>query len=152
MSPIIRAATAGDVEHIVRVEKDCFPDPWSEASISRILGTPSGAIWVAEQKPQGILGYVITTSVSDEGEIERIGVAPACRRTGVGRSLLSYALDRLIQAGVKVVWLEVRRSNEPALRLYEREGFELVRVRKGYYRPGEDALIMRKLLVPEPAC
>jgi len=49
------------------------------------------------------------------------------------------------------VWLEVRRSNESALRLYEREGFELVRVRKGYYPPREDALIMRKLLVPEPA-
>ncbi|HOF61105.1 MAG TPA: ribosomal protein S18-alanine N-acetyltransferase [Candidatus Latescibacteria bacterium] len=151
MSPIIRAAAADDVEHIAHLETICFPDPWSRASISRILETPSSAICVAEKEPQGILGYAITTSVSGEGELERIGVAPACRRTGVGRSLLRYALGQLVQAGVKVVWLEVRRSNESALRLYEREGFELVRVRKGYYPPREDALIMRKLLVPEPA-
>ena len=151
MPPSIRAAAAEDVEHIARLEAVCFPDPWSEASISRVLETPSSAIWVAERKPQGILGYAITSSVSDDGEIERIGVAPTCRRVGVGRSLLRHALDQLFQAGVRVVWLEVRRSNENAVRLYEREGFEPVRVRKGYYPPGEDALIMRKLLVSEPA-
>jgi ribosomal-protein-alanine N-acetyltransferase len=84
-----------------------------------------------------------------EGEIADIAVAPDARGQGIGGVLLDRATLGLHQAGVRTLYLEVRESNHAARRLYESRQFGQVGRRKGYYQhPAEDALVLRRDLVP----
>ena len=90
------------------------------------------------------MGYIVGRSVLDQGEILNLGVALRARRRGVGRALVRHLLAALAVTGVRSVFLEVRESNVPALRLYEGFGFQEVGRRRGYYRrPLEDAIVLR---------
>ena len=83
--------------------------------------------------------------VVDEGSIVEVAVHPDCRRRGIARSLITSAINSA--DGLHSVFLEVRESNTPAIKLYESLGFERIAVRKGYYdRPKEDAVIYRMIL------
>ena len=79
----------------------------------------------------------------DEGEITNVAVAPAARRRGIARALLTELKQQLACRNVARIVLEVRVSNEPAIRLYEQMGFSVLGVRKNFYeKPTEDAYIM----------
>ncbi len=98
---------------------------------------------VADQN-HSVSGFVAARSVSDECEIENIVVSRAMQRRGVASELLKQLFSTLTDR-VQKVFLEVRESNSPAIRFYEKSGFEVIGRRKSYYRePPEDALIMRK--------
>jgi len=104
--------------------------------------------WVACDAPGGPpLGYALGWWVIDELELLALGVLPAARRLGVGRRLLAQVLAAARASGGRRVTLEVASSNAPARRLYESAGFQLLDVRRGYYRAtGDDALVMERLL------
>jgi [ribosomal protein S18]-alanine N-acetyltransferase len=90
-----------------------------------------------------LAGYVVLLVppvAEDVVELLRIAVTPAERRTGIGRQLMTAALDRC--AG-RTVLLEVAEGNESARLLYEGCGFAEISRRRGYYAGGEDAVIMR---------
>lgn len=148
----IRKATSRDLPEIVRLETECFPDPWSVESVSSALQSAKGVFWVAESSEERLVAYLIASRVLDEAEIDRIGVEPESRRWGLGRRLLRHALENLVCCGVGVAWLEVRRSNLAARELYETEGFEVVSVRRNYYAGSipDDALILSKKLSRPP--
>ncbi|MFP3309514.1 MAG: N-acetyltransferase [Acidilobus sp.] len=83
------------------------------------------------------------------GHVISIAVLAEYRRRGVGSALMKEAIDVLSSKyDVDAVYLEVRVSNEPAIRMYEKFGFKKVRIIKGYYRDGEDAYVMVKRLKP----
>jgi ribosomal-protein-alanine N-acetyltransferase len=89
-----------------------------------------------------LLGYAGLAVAADEAEVRTIGVAPAAQGRGVGRALLH---DLLRAAGPRRVLLEVRCDNEPAIALYESEGFVRVGLRRHYYQPsGADAYTMAR--------
>ena len=90
-----------------------------------------------------VVGYAILWCILDQGELANIAIVPARRGEGLGKALLVQVLDVARARGVQQLFLEVRASNEAAINLYLRQGFEEVGVRKNYYgRPPEDAKVM----------
>ena len=132
------------VAGIAALEKVCFSDPWSEASIASELHNPLST-WLVALDGDRITGYVGSQAVLDGADMMNIAVDPAYRRQGVAAELVERLITALKNKGVICLALEVRASNTPAIALYEKLGFEIVGRRPNYYRhPKEDALIMRK--------
>lgn len=140
---------------VVEIEKRSQSAPWTEQSFKREIDNPQGAFLVAvdESKVVGYGGYWL---VVDEAHIITIAVDPDRRGTGVGRQLLTEMLAKAQDSKAVCATLEVRASNDAALRLYEGMGFKSVGRRKRYYPDNrEDAVVMwlydlDKWTVPEP--
>ena len=132
------------VDAVAALEKICFSDPWSPASIASELSNPLSLWFVAVDNGRTV-GYVGSQSVLDGADMMNIAVDPDYRRQGVAEALVAALEKALKEKGVIFLMLEVRESNLPAVSLYEKLGFFIVGKRPGYYRhPKEDALIMRK--------
>jgi [ribosomal protein S18]-alanine N-acetyltransferase len=139
----IRNATGRDLTRILEIERLAFPAPWTLASFERELTLPFSRIVVA--LPAGSLevtGFLCRWLIADECHVLNIAVHPDSRRLGVGTILISEAINEARSTGVDVVTLEVRRSNLAARQLYRKFEFEERRLRRHYYGPGEDAIIM----------
>jgi ribosomal-protein-alanine N-acetyltransferase len=109
-----------------------------------LLTRPGIDCVVAEQAGQ-LIGFYLFWRIGPEADLLKIAVGEPFRRMGVGRMLMSHILDSAAQAEVEVCFLEVRQSNQAALSLYRRFGFEECGVRRAYYSsPVEDALILRR--------
>lgn len=139
----ITPMTAAHLPQVAALEKECFPaDPWSEELFRAALDDPRAAILLAEGESGEILGYAVLFTVLDEGNLDNIAVAPACRRQGVADALLG-AIVGFGREHLLTLTLEVRASNTPAISLYEKYGFVAVGQRKNYYTdPKEDAVLM----------
>ena len=139
---LLRPLTAADLPALAALEEACFSHPWTERQLAADLDNDLLSLWAAEGEDGALLGYAEVRAVLDEGTLERIAVAPAARRRGIGEALL----DRLIREGrgrLAFLTLEVRAGNAPAIGLYEKLGFREVGRRKNYYREeGEDALLL----------
>ena len=151
----ITSIEASHVPQIAALEAASFSAPWDEASIRAELENPL-ALWLiaegaaAEGKERPVLGYVGSQSCFEDADVLNVCVAPEARRRGVAEALMLELERRLLLKGVEKITLEVRASNEPALRLYEKLGYARVGLRKGYYeKPREDALILQKSLKSE---
>lgn len=143
---MIRKMRREDVPQIAALERLCFSDPWSEASISSELGNPI-SLWLVAEADGVVQGYIGSQSAPPDCDIMNLAVAPDARRQQLGRTLLQSLIDELHRRGTERLFLEVRASNVPARALYASFGFEQVGLRKKYYvNPVEDALIMRKEL------
>ena len=89
----------------------------------------------------------IKRGIVKQGHVVSIAVLPEYRRRGIATALMSRAMDTMKNKyGASEVYLEVRVSNEPAIRLYEKLGFTKVRILRGYYLDGEDAYLMAREL------
>ena len=140
---IIRQAAAEDAEAIFEIENMCFPDPWSLESIEYEFEENPRAFYVVAEHSGEIVGYAGLWWIEDEGHITNVAVKPGFRNRKIGEGIIAVLLDFTIQEGISHHTLEVRRTNEPAINLYEKFGFEVEGVRKGYYQNNkEDALIM----------
>lgn len=129
---------------VAELEKLCFSDPWSERSIASELNNPL-SFWLVATEGDIVAGYVGSQTVLDETDMMNIAVHPDFRRTGVAEALINALIAELQNLGSKCLTLEVRASNEPARKLYEKLGFAQVGRRPNYYRnPREDACILRK--------
>lgn len=143
---IIRKMLKEDVPAIAELEKICFSDPWSENSIASELHNPLSYWLVAEDKGC-VAGYVGSQAVLDSADMMNIAVSPEFRRCGIGEKLINSLILHLRKENIRMLLLEVRISNEPAIALYTKLGFEQVGRRPRYYHnPREDALILRKEL------
>ena len=143
----ISPMTPADVPQVAALERLCFTDPWSEASIAYELQNAL-SLWLAARDGARVVGYIGSQSVPPESDVMNLAVHPEYRRRGIASALLNALKERLMPRGVTVLALEVRRSNSDALALYEKHGFTLAGVRKNYYRtPKEDALILKNRLV-----
>ena len=141
---IIRNMTAADVHQVAQLEKVCFPDPWSERSVSSELTNPL-SLWLVALEDDKLAGYVGSQTVMGETDMMNIAVDPEFRRRGIAEKLVDALVAELKARGSHCLTLEVRASNDAAKALYGKLGFCQVGLRKNYYRnPKEDALIMRK--------
>lgn len=132
------------VAQVAALERVCFTDPWSEASVAGELANEL-SLWLVAVEGETVLGYVGSQTVLDSTDILNVAVSPDHRDCGIGRALLTELEQRLRQQGVTEVLLEVRPSNAPAIALYTSLGFVQVGRRPNYYlNPREDALILKK--------
>jgi len=145
---LVRPAVESDVPGIARLEQICFSDPWSEASLCHDLaGNPAAHYLAAVGSDDRLIGYIAWWQVVDEAEIINLAVSPEQRSKGVGHLLLSRMIDEACRAGASCIHLDVRESNQPARRLYERTGFVQTGIRMGYYADDqENAITMLKRL------
>lgn len=119
---------------------------WKPASFQSELDQERG-LYIGLFRGGELVGYIGSMSVLDELSINNFAVLPACKRQGIGSRLMQELLEQSRKRGIQRIWLEVRVSNEAALRLYEQFGFEEVALRKNYYtEPVEDALLMQLVL------
>ena len=143
---IIRPMTEEDVEAVFLLEQECFPDPWSRKSIKGTLREEKSYLLVAEENGK-ICGYLNSTYILDEMNLNRIAISKDFRRRNIGYSLLSDMINFCKNNGIKRVMLEVRVSNFPAQNLYKAFGFTVLGERKNFYsNPIEAGLIMEKVM------
>ena len=141
---IIEKMTQIHVQQVALLEKLCFSDPWSEKSVAGELENPL-AYWLVAVEDDMVVGYIGSQTVLDETDMMNVAVHPDHRRKGLAEALVMELEKALKDLGSHSLTLEVRESNEPARKLYEKLGFVQVGKRPRYYRnPREDALILRK--------
>ena len=142
----LRQIEYGDIEEVVSIEKLYFNKSWSKKTFQNLLDHQDVEVWVALQGGD-LLGYVVLQCSGDEAELINIAVRKGKRKLGIGSALLSKTVDVAVGLDVKKLFLEVRSSNQQAISLYERFGFDQVGMRKNYYsNPREDAQILCRLL------
>ena len=141
---IILPMNESHVKQVAELEKICFSDPWSENSVASELNNPL-SVWLVAEENGIVCGYVGSQTVLDETDMMNIAVHPDFRRKGIAAALIAELVRLLKERGSRILRLEVRESNAPAISLYETMGFTQLGLRKNYYRnPKENALILGK--------
>ena len=111
-----------DVPQVAALEAACFSDPWSAQILSNELQNEL-SLWLVAKDGDTVLGYVGSQSVLDEADMMNLAVRETVRRQGIARLLVLSLCRQLHEKGVMSLTLEVRDSNEPAIRLYSSLGF-----------------------------
>ena len=142
----IRRLTYADLPQVIAVERRAFPTPWSLAMFVLELSKPRGICLAAwRQGADGadrLCGYLICSRYDTVWHVMNVSVDPTERRAGIATALLDALVERIDDVEAQYT-LEVRVSNAPAIRLYERLGFLTAGMRRRYYSDNqEDALIM----------
>lgn len=139
-----RPMSHADLDALIRIERAAYPYPWTLGNFRDCLDS-GYSCWVAELEGQ-LAGYWIMMTAVGEGHVLNCCVAPTWQGRGFGRQLVDHLIDTARAHQTELLFLEVRPSNQRALGLYQRLGFETVGRRKGYYpadQGHEDALVMR---------
>ena len=140
----IRQMEIPDLDQVLPIEEANFSTPWTANGFFTFLIREDALFLTAEEDGE-ILGYCGIILSLDEGEITNVCVREDCRKRGIGQMLMEGLIRETKKAGVRVWHLEVRQSNESAIRLYEKLGFVQDGLRKGYYEaPKEDAVLMSR--------
>ncbi len=141
----IRPWTAEDIPVLTKMERECFVDPWTEEMLKDCLRYPYYHCFLAEEGGQ-VCGYCCLIHLFEDGEIANIAVESSFRGRGIAKLLMESMHERAKTLGGVRTLLEVRKSNTPAVRLYESFGYKQYGVRARYYEDGEDALLMERKL------
>jgi ribosomal-protein-alanine N-acetyltransferase len=146
---MIRRAAPADAPAIAELEALCQgADAWSSGLVR--LGVagevPTVHYLVADLDGQ-VVGYAVASYAGDIAELQRIGVTPALRRTGVASALLDEVIAEAPGTGANRLLLEVREDNAGALAFYADRGFIEIDRRPRYYRDGTTAVVLRLPLV-----
>lgn len=141
----VKKAEYCHVPQIAEIEKESIPQPWSEAAFAEAL-TDGKAVTLAAFCGDVLCGFITGVYLLDTADIYSVAVSAEYRKKGVGKRLLEDFFS-VLPDDVKSVCLEVRESNIPAIKLYEKTGFERVGLRKNFYKdPRENAILMTKIL------
>jgi [ribosomal protein S18]-alanine N-acetyltransferase len=137
----IRPLAYADLPQVIAIERRAFPTPWSLAMFVLELSKPSGICLTAFE--DGVMvGYLVCSRYDTVWHLMNVAVEPARQRQGIATALLVRLFEQADRPNEQYT-LEVRTSNDPAIRLYERFGFRAAGRRRGYYHDNrEDALIM----------
>ena len=139
---LIKHMMPEDVVQVHQIEEACFSTPWSLDNFKAIFRYEYNhylTAWDGEE----IVGFIGLMEVAGEGDITNVAVLPSHRKRGIGDQLVSSMIALAKEKEISKIMLEVRASNEAAIHLYEKYGFEFLCIRKNYYqKPTEDANIM----------
>jgi [ribosomal protein S18]-alanine N-acetyltransferase len=140
----LRRLTPKDLEAIEQIERRSYPTPWSRSMFASELSKPSSiSLGAFEAETGELVGYLVISRYVDAWHVMNIAVAPERRRQGIAVALFERLFELTAADGRRGYTLEVRISNEAAIKLYERLGFQSRGVRRGYYTDNrEDALVM----------
>ncbi len=139
---MIRTMKPEDASNAASLDQEMFTQPWSEQGFLNALTGQN--LFLAAEKNSCLIGYCGMYCAADEGEIVNVAVKKDVRQKGVGETMLRTLLQQAQNAGIHTVLLEVRVSNQAAIHLYEKLGFEICGLRKSFYEfPREDAYLMK---------
>lgn len=156
----IRQFQPDDIKHVVSINQRCLPENYPDQFFMGLHYHAPKAFFVAEYEGE-IVGYImcrIERGISGfgrmpvkKGHIVSVAVLHTLRNKGIGTSLISAGMSGMIDYGASEFFLEVRKTNEEAIAVYEKLGYSVRRVLRGYYRDGEDAYLMIKKVdnIPE---
>jgi len=137
----IRPLAYADLPQVIAIERRAFPTPWSLAMFVLELSKPSG-ICLAALEDGEMVGYLVCSRYDTVWHLMNVAVEPHCQRHGIASALLERLFEQADRPSEQYT-LEVRTSNDGAIRLYERFGFRAAGRRRAYYHDNrEDALIM----------
>jgi len=138
----IRTLDLSDLDAIEQIEQQAYPTPWSRSMFASELAKPT-SICLGAFEGRDLVGYIINSRYVDAWHVMNVAVHPEHQRRGVATALLEKLFERTRGDERRGYTLEVRVSNEGAIRLYEQLGFDSRGIRRGYYTDNrEDALIM----------
>ncbi|HKB72428.1 MAG TPA: ribosomal protein S18-alanine N-acetyltransferase [Thermoanaerobaculia bacterium] len=151
----LRPAAPGDVDDITAIEEASFPVPWKRQFFEGELheAHPPRYHRVLERQLPGlprIAAYLFAVMLFDEFHVNKIATHPVVRKEGHGRRMMRDAIDAARERRSASIVLEVRLTNEEAIRFYRGFGFIEVGRRKHYYKDGEDARVMMLPLSDDP--
>ncbi|NLY57263.1 MAG: ribosomal protein S18-alanine N-acetyltransferase [Gammaproteobacteria bacterium] len=146
--PVFRLMVEEDVEAVLKVEFAAFSHPWTRGIFLDCVksGYECWMMYLGNQQ----VGHGVLSAAGDEAHLLNLTVKPESQSNGLGGKLLEHLLERARSRGAETVFLEVRESNHPAIRLYDRCGFNEIGRRRDYYPAvggREDALVMACLLL-----
>ena len=144
LSLTLRPMTADDLPAILEIEQRCYTHPWREKTFADCLRAGYSS-FVAMQQSR-VCGYFVVLIAVDEAQLLNICIDSTLHGQGYGYWLLNQLQQQAVEAGADNIFLEVRQSNDKAIRLYEKFGFIEHGVRRGYYpldgKQREDAVLM----------
>ena len=144
----LRRLGLGDLKEIEEIERRSYPTPWSRSMFAGELAKPSSiclGAFEGDVEDGRLCGYLVVSRYVDAWHVMNIAVDPEQRSRGIATMLLERLFELTADDARRGYTLEVRVSNETAISLYERLGFESRGIRRGYYTDNrEDALIMWK--------
>lgn len=138
----IAPMTAADLDAVMDIERESFAAPWDAKVFAAELDHHDKFVDLLRGSDGKIVGFTNYWLVHDEVHLLNIAVAADARRQGHGETLLEHVLRFAQRKGCRLVTLEVRRSNQPARRLYRKYGFRAIGIRPNYYENREDAIVM----------
>jgi ribosomal-protein-alanine N-acetyltransferase len=142
----IREVDSADMRDVLAIEHRCFPDPYPLSLLNKLRSMYPDTFLVAECNG-GVIGYVIgAVRWRNVGHVLAIGVDPPYRKMGMGSALMKETIERFRRKGVKMVRLEVRKSNLGAQEFYRKLGFTDRFEVPYYYGDGESAVTMELTL------
>ena len=138
----IRSLTLGDLSAIEQIEQRAYPTPWSRSMFASELAKPT-SICLGAFEGEHLVGYIINSRYVDAWHVMNVAVDPEHQRRGIATALIERLIEVTEDDERRGYTLEVRVSNDDAIRLYRKLGFEPRGIRRGYYTDNrEDALIM----------
>lgn len=138
---VLREMSESDIKEIAELEKECFSQAWSEDSLKDELTNETARFYVLRDNEK-LLGYIGANNICGEVYITNVAVNSTCRGKGYGKTLVNHLIKQSELEKALFVTLEVRKSNENAISLYEKCGFKKIGERKNFYsKPTEDGLI-----------
>ena len=145
---LLRKATVEDLDAVLRIERNVFSSDLFNRRQFRYLMTRAKAVFTVVDEESGVAGYSIlfTPSHLRHSRVYNVAVSKEARGKGCGKALLYKMEEDSRNLSYSAIRLEVRRDNEPAIRLYEQSGYCKIGEKPGYYEDGQDALIYQKSL------
>lgn len=142
---IIRPMEEKDLDQVAALEQQNFSRPWSRSSFADALKKEYYLYYVAVDDEENLLGMAGVICLDHEGEITNVCVRGDARKQGIAFCILTEILNQCKNLDIRKFTLEVRKSNQPAISLYQKLGFKSEGIRKNFYEdPVEDAVIMWK--------
>ena len=151
-----RPAVFEDLAKVRQIEKKVHRSPWTEEQFQAELDKPYSYFWVCtdDETDSEISAYIVFWMLFEECQVLNVVVDLPHRGLGLAKSMLRKCASLAMQKEIKKIDLDVRKSNLPAIQLYQAMGFSIVHIRKGFYGDGEDAYHMALFLegdgIPEP--
>ena|SRR5579875_2789508 len=153
----LRRCQLADLPEVIAINWAALPEHYSDSFFEERLQESPETFLVAEDENGKIIGYIMCRieygfsnlrryGLARKGHIVSVAVLEEHRRFGLGRALVEESLSGMKQRGCSEAYLEVRVSNDPAISLYEKLGFHTVSTHHGYYRDGENAYLMSRML------
>lgn len=139
-----RPATEEDLPKILEIEKIAQKLPWTETHFREEMAKPFAQFLVLtdDDTDSVIGGYIVYWAMFDECHILTIATNPEWRGLGLGKKLVRQVINYAVSKDMKRLFLEVRKSNEAAIKLYSSLGFFVDHIKKNFYEDGEDAYFM----------
>ncbi|MEM0084626.1 MAG: ribosomal protein S18-alanine N-acetyltransferase [Candidatus Methanomethylicia archaeon] len=151
----IREVTLKDIPIVMDINRKCLPENYSQSFFMQHYRKYPKAFLVADVDGE-VVGYIMCRieygmsnfkfALLKKGHVISIAVLPQYRRMGIGYNLMVKAMEAMKNYGATEVYLEVRVSNYPAIRLYEKLNYTITNRIQGYYADGEDAYVMARQL------